>query len=160
QRPYVMSQNSGTIGFQGITDGTSNTALWSEGVTGSNLPIQAGTGKLNEFRTFFVTPGTQTNPQNLPVGNQTVVTAFLAQCNSIPVGTVGNTTTPRGISWQVTHPYFANYGMYNHVNIPNSRSCTNVPYFVPQSGLLGLDVYGSSPPTSFHTGGVNVAMCD
>jgi prepilin-type N-terminal cleavage/methylation domain-containing protein/prepilin-type processing-associated H-X9-DG protein len=158
--PYVMSQNSGTIGLQGVTDGTSNTALWSEGISGSNLPIQAGTGKLNEHRTFFVTPGTQQNPQNLPIGNQLVVTQFLAQCNSIPTATVGNTTTPRGINWQVTHPYFANYGMYNHVSAPNSRACTNVPYFIPQSGLLGLDVYGTSPATSFHPGGVNVAMCD
>jgi prepilin-type N-terminal cleavage/methylation domain-containing protein/prepilin-type processing-associated H-X9-DG protein len=158
--PYQMSQNSGTIGFQGVTDGTSNTALWSEGVSGSNLPIQAGTGKLQEFRTFFQTPGTNQNPQNLPIGNQTFVTSFLAQCNSIPTASVGNTTTPRGINWQITHPYFANYGMYNHVSAPNSRSCTNVPYYVPQSGLLGLDVYGTSPPTSFHTGGVNVAMCD
>jgi prepilin-type N-terminal cleavage/methylation domain-containing protein/prepilin-type processing-associated H-X9-DG protein len=157
---YAMSQNSGTIGFQGVTDGTSNTALWSEGVSGSNLPIQAGSGKLNEHRTFFVTPGTQQNPTNMPIGSQIAVTQFLAQCNSIPSGTTGNITTPRGINWQVSHPYFANYGMYNHVSAPNSRSCSNVPFFTPQSGLIGLDVYGSSPATSFHPGGVNVTMAD
>jgi prepilin-type N-terminal cleavage/methylation domain-containing protein/prepilin-type processing-associated H-X9-DG protein len=159
-QPYSMSQNNGTIGFQGITDGLSNTALWSEGVSGSNLPIQAGTGRVNELRTFFVTPGTQGNPQNMPAGIQTAVTSFLAQCNSVRTGIVGNTTTPRGINWQVSHPYFANYSMYNHVSAPNSRSCTNVQYYQPQSGLLGLDVYGTSPPTAFHQGGVNVAMCD
>ena len=54
------------------------------------------------------------------------VTSFLAQCNSLPIGTLGNTTTPRGLYWQVSHPYYANYGMYNHVGAPNSRQCSNI----------------------------------
>jgi prepilin-type N-terminal cleavage/methylation domain-containing protein/prepilin-type processing-associated H-X9-DG protein len=157
---YPMSQNNGTIGFQGVTDGLSNTALWSEGVSGSNLPIAAGSGRLNELRTFFQTPGTQTNFNNLTIGVPAVVTQFLAQCNAVPFGTVGNTTTPRGLYWQVSHPYYANFGMYNHVSGPNTRQCSNIAQQATLSQYLGLDVYGSSPPTSFHQGGVNVAMCD
>jgi len=156
---YPMSQNNGTVGFQGVTDGTSNTALWSEGVSGSNLPIQAGTGKLQEFRTFFQAPGTQANFNNLPVGIPAAVTQFIGQCTSAAIGSVGNTTSPRGINWQVSHPYYANYGMYNHVSAPNSRQCSNIA-IAAGGGTPGLDIYGTSPPTSFHTGGVNVSMCD
>jgi len=158
---YPMSQNNGVIGFQGVTDGLSNTALWSEAVSGSNLPIQAGTGKINELRTFFQA-GTQNNFNTLPVGIPNGVTSFLAQCNSLQIGTLGNTTTPRGLYWQVSHPYYANYSMYNHVGAPNSRQCSNVSSGVGGAAAFfpGLDVYGTSPPTSFHQGGVNVTMCD
>jgi prepilin-type processing-associated H-X9-DG protein len=129
-------------------------------VSGSNLPIQAGTGTLNERRTFFQAPGTSSNFNSLQVGIQSAVTQFLAQCNSVQLGTLGNTTTPRGVSWQASHPYYADYGMYNHVSAPNSRQCSNIAQSATPSGLLALDVYGTSPPTSFHQGGVNVAMCD
>ena len=158
---YPMSQNNGTIGFQGVTDGLSNTALWSEGVSGSNLPVTSGTGKVNELRTFFQA-GTASNFNSLPVGIPNGVTSFLAQCSSLPFGVLGNTTTPRGQYWQASHPYYANYSMYNHVGAPNSRQCSNVAQSVGGAASFypGLDVYGTSPPTSFHQGGVNVTMCD
>jgi prepilin-type processing-associated H-X9-DG protein len=156
---YPLSQNSGTIGFSGITDGTSNTALWSEAASGSNIPVIAGTGKLSELRTFFAA-GTQSNWNNVVIGAPNAVTQFLAQCVSLAPGTVGNSTTPRGANWQVTMPYYANYGMYNHVGGPNSRQCSNIVVPSTVGGGPGLDVYGTSPPTSFHQGGVNVAMCD
>ena len=66
------------------------------------------TGKVNELRTFF-TAGTSSNPNSLPIGSPNGVTAFLAKCNSIRLGSLGNTTTPRGQYWQVSHPYYANY---------------------------------------------------
>ena len=130
-----MTQNNGTIGFQGVTDGLSNTALWSEGVSGSNLPVQAGTGKLNELRTFFQA-GTSNNANSLPIGSPNGVTSFLAQCNSLQIGTLGNTTTPRGLYWQVSHPYYANYSMYNHVGAPNSRQCSNVAAKLRRGGVI------------------------
>ena len=56
----------------------------------------------------------------------------------------------------MSFPYYANYGMYNHVGAPNSRQCSNVAI-----DLVGLDIYGTSPPTSLHApGGVNMCMCD
>ena len=156
-----MSQNNGTIGFQGVTDGLSNTALWSEGVSGSNLPIQAGTGKLNELRTFFQA-GTQNNFNSLPIGQPERGHLVPGAVQLAGIGSLGNTTTPRGLYWQVSHPYYANYSMYNHVGAPNSRQCSNVAQSVGGAAAFypGLDVYGTSPPTSFHQGGVNVTMCD
>jgi prepilin-type N-terminal cleavage/methylation domain-containing protein/prepilin-type processing-associated H-X9-DG protein len=156
---YPMSQNNGTIGFQGVTDGTSNTALWSEAVSGTNLPVLTGSGKFSEFRGFFAA-GTQNNWNGLVIGQPAVVSLFLARCNGLATGTLSIAPTGqvgglRGTSWQISLPYYANYAMYNHVSAPNSRQCSNIAL-----DQVGLDVYGTSPPTSFHPGGVNVAMAD
>jgi prepilin-type processing-associated H-X9-DG protein len=154
-----MSQNNGTIGFQGVTDGTSNTALWSEAVSGTNLPVLTGSGKFSEFRGFFATGG-GTSWNGLVIGQPNFVSLFLARCNSLPTGTLsiapqGQVGGLRGTSWQISLPYYANYQMYNHVSAPNSRQCSNIAL-----DQVGLDIYGTDPPTSFHPGGVNVAMCD
>src|SRR4051812_9673241 len=47
---FPMMQSFGTIGFQSISDGLSHTALWSEAVTGTNMPVVAGTGKVAEMQ--------------------------------------------------------------------------------------------------------------
>ena len=153
---YPMSGNTGPVGLQSVTDGTSNTALWSEAVTGTNLPVVAGSGKIAEMRGFF---STNFSPSwNSVVSTPAYVAQFLAACNTVPTGTLAsgpNGTGNRGTSWQISFPYYANYSMYNHVGGPNSRQCGNI-----QTDSIGLDVYGTSPPTSLHTGGVNVCMCD
>jgi prepilin-type N-terminal cleavage/methylation domain-containing protein/prepilin-type processing-associated H-X9-DG protein len=151
-----MIQNATSIGLAAVTDGTSNTALWSEAVSGSPLPVIAGTGKINEMRGFFNTNFTN-NPNNLIRSTQ-AVQQFLVQCNLIPPNTLAsgvNGTGLRGTSWQMSFPYYANYGMYNHVSSPNSRQCGNA-----QIDVIGLDIYGTNPPTSLHGSGVNVAFAD
>jgi len=159
---YPNGQSAGLIGFQAITDGTSNTALWGEAVSGTNLQIRTGSsgGKQAELRYFF--PGSQqTNFNSLTalLGNANAVTQFVGTCNGLPAGTPA-TMAPDGTSlcgslWQVSNPYYANFGMYNHVSSPNSRQCSNI-----KLDNLGLDVYGTSPPTSLHQGGVNICMAD
>jgi len=155
---YPNAQTSGTVGLASVTDGTSNTALWSEGVSGTNLQVVAGTGRVPEMRGFFNTNFT-TNPNTL-VRSANQVLQFLAACNSIPPGTLasspnGTGVGTRGLSWQISYPYYANYGMYNHVGGPNNRQCG-----CAQSDPAGLDVFGTSNATSLHPGGVNMAMCD
>jgi len=156
---YPGAQTAGLVGLSSITDGTSNTALWSEGVSGTNLRILAGSGKVSEMRGFFNTNFT-VNP-NLLTPSQLVVQQFLAACNAVPVGTIaaspGNTGNgTRGLTWQVSFPYYANYGMYNHVGGPNSRQCSATT----DPNGVGLDIFGTSNATSLHNGGVNVAMAD
>jgi prepilin-type N-terminal cleavage/methylation domain-containing protein/prepilin-type processing-associated H-X9-DG protein len=153
-----LTQNAGTFGMSSVTDGTSNTALWSEAVTGSVLPVYAGvSGKDGEKRGFFTT-NYSSNPFTL-VPTAVGVRAFLVACNQVPTGTPAtgpNNGGLRGTSWQISFPYYANYQMYNHVGVPNSRQCSNV-----QIDNVGLDIYGTSPPTSFHApGGVNMCMAD
>jgi len=151
-----MVQNANTIDLSAITDGTSNTALWSEAVSGSPTPVTAGSGKFSEVRGFFNT-NFAPNPNTL-VQSPLQVQQFIVQCGLIAPGTLAvgpNGGGLRGTSWQMSFPYYANYGMYNHVTTPNTRQCTCSPI-----DTIGLDIYGTSPPTSFHPGGVNMAFCD
>jgi prepilin-type N-terminal cleavage/methylation domain-containing protein/prepilin-type processing-associated H-X9-DG protein len=159
QIAYPNNTTTGVVGFASITDGTSNTALFSEGVSGTNLPVQAGQGRIPEMRVFFQTNFT-TNANTL-LRTPAQVLQFLAACNVVPVGTLasapgGTGTGSRGLSWQISYPYYANFGMYNHVGGPNNRQCA----CASDGNLAGLDVFGTSNATSLHLGGVNVAMCD
>lgn len=155
---YPNAQTAAVVGFASVTDGTSNTALWSEAVSGTNSQVIAGTGRVPEMRGFFNT-FFATDPNTLfRTPNQVV--AFLAACGNLQAGTLasdatGTGTGSRGLSWQISYPYYANYGAYNHVGPPNGRQCGCV-----QTDPIGLDVFGTSNATSLHLGGVNVGMCD
>src|SRR5581483_11585096 len=78
---YPMSANTGTIGLGAISDGTSNTALGGEAVTGSGLPVFTGAGADQEKRGFFATnfATSWTNLIQTPAG----VLQFIAACKSI-----------------------------------------------------------------------------
>jgi len=159
QANYPNAQTAGLVGLSSVTDGTSNTSLFSEGVSGTNMQIIAGSGKVSEMRGFFNTNFTS-NPISL-FRSQATVLQFLAACNAVPPGTIaaspGNTGAGiRGLTWQVSFPYYANYGMYNHVGGPNSRQCSATT----DPNGVGLDIFGTSNATSLHNGGVNVVMAD
>jgi len=145
--PADLGGTAGIIAFQAITDGTSNTALWSEAVTTTSSQVVAGSGQQEKRGAF------NTMANNL-TRTAAAVLQFLGQCKAVPAGTVSMNRS-RGTSWQVIYPYYSNYNFYNHVGPPNSRQCGNA-----QINDWGLDVYGTSPPTSLHPGGVNVAMAD
>jgi prepilin-type N-terminal cleavage/methylation domain-containing protein/prepilin-type processing-associated H-X9-DG protein len=155
---YPNGQTVGQTGLASVTDGTSNTALWSEAVSGTNSQVISGTGRIPEMRGFFNTFFTTDPNTLLRTPNQ--VFLFLAACTNIPAGTLASAaggigTGSRGLSWQISYPYYANFGMYNHVGPPNGRQCG-----CAQLDPVGLDVFGTSNATSLHPGGVNVAMCD
>jgi prepilin-type processing-associated H-X9-DG protein len=83
------------------------------------------------------------------------VLQFVSLCSGLPGSTLP-TDGERGVQWQATYPGYTNWDVYNHVGAPNSTQCGNLA----NNPTIGNDVYGSSPPTSFHNGGVNVAFCD
>jgi len=135
------------ITLAAVTDGTSNTALWSEGITGTNQSVVTGTGRNREARGVF-----PTNFNNRTRSNATVM-ATLAACQALPPGTA-SIRNDRGAGWQYTYPSYVN-NLYNHVGPPNSRRCANAP-----PNTWSLDLWGVEPPTSFHPGGVNLTMTD
>jgi prepilin-type N-terminal cleavage/methylation domain-containing protein/prepilin-type processing-associated H-X9-DG protein len=138
-----------TIGLESVTDGTSNTSLWSEAATPPSNPatVLAGSGKFAENRVFFALSVNNT------VGTPAAVQQYLSQCQGIPAGTPASSAR-MGYQWWTTYPSYLN-SLYNHVGPPNSRQCQNNPL-----DSWGLDIYGTGPPNSYHPGGVNVCMAD
>ena len=138
-----------TIGVAAVTDGTSNTSLWSEMLTPPAVNPVTGTGKYGENRAFFPSPGA--NLTATPAGVQ----QFLSQCQNIPPGTAAGSSN-MGYQWWTSFPDYVTSN-YNHVGPPNSRQCQNNP---PLGESWAMDIYGSASPNSLHPGGVNMCFAD
>ena len=144
----LMPTVRGSVGVQSVTDGTSNTSLWSEMLTPPATGVVAGTGKNFESRAFF--------NANAPNATPTLagVLQFLAACQSIPPGTAAGSSN-MGYQWWSTFPGYV-INNYNHVGTPNTRQCQSSANI----DAWGLDVYGTASPNSLHPGGVNVGFAD
>ena len=148
--PDLVMSTARTIGIQAVTDGTSNTSLWSEMMTPPATPtsVVAGMGELFENRVFFFTSALNITP------TPASVLAFLGACNALPPGTPAQNST-MGYQWSTAYPSYVNSN-FNHVGTPNTRQC--------QSGnrldTVGIDIYGTASPNSLHPGGVNVGFAD
>jgi prepilin-type N-terminal cleavage/methylation domain-containing protein/prepilin-type processing-associated H-X9-DG protein len=155
--PKSAGYSSTVTTFASFLDGTSNTAMWSEAVSGttSRSSIPVGAGREREKRVYYATSNDyRSQPKSIATVNQ-----FLAVCTNLPRGTVPD-SGDRGTSWQMAYPAYCNYNFYNHVGPPNSRQCSAAARAIRGDNTWGLDVWGTDPPTSSHPGGVNVCMAD
>jgi prepilin-type N-terminal cleavage/methylation domain-containing protein/prepilin-type processing-associated H-X9-DG protein len=142
-----------------ITDGTSNTALFSEVVTGTNnaSAVFSQDSNPNNWKRvhFYPTPGAPGSTLGQPPAAALAgVNQMVAACKNLPPGQQGQGGV-RG-DWYYAYPAYINYAMYNHMGSPNSKACASAAAV----DSWGLDPWGSAPPTSFHPGGVNVGMAD
>lgn len=129
-----------------ISDGTSNTIMYSERlVNTSNYSSQAGNpavvaGELVPYKTTIaMVPGVHNNPLSCR-------TAVNGQYLAVGTRHQGN----GGKYWHDGHPCYVGF---NTILPPNAPSCID-------SIAWGDGGPGILPPTSQHTGGVNVAMAD
>src|SRR5262245_18106689 len=109
----------------------SNTAMFSEKLRGRGTP---------DIRTDMLT---MPNASTLDQAYQT--------CNSQAV-TATPLTSKQGASWVMGEMCCTTY---NHVNPPNARTCAGIG-FPGNMANMAMVV----PPSSFHTGGVNVLLGD
>ncbi|WP_165251218.1 DUF1559 domain-containing protein [Paludisphaera soli] len=143
--------NSATVKIASITDGTSNTALFSEVLTGANDASTARPGVMPKAkRGYFYQKDISAFPATADGVN-----ANLALCYALPPTTQGFGAS-RG-DWFLGYPFYVNYSVYNHMGTPNTTACST-----NESGgnSTGQDRFGPAPPNSNHSGGVNMALSD
>jgi prepilin-type N-terminal cleavage/methylation domain-containing protein len=124
---YYLSKNT----FASITDGTSNTALFSEKMRGKGSPDQ------------------RTDMFTMP--NQSTLDATYSTCMSLP-DTATPLTSKQGASWVMGEMCCTTY---NHVAPPNSRTCAGIG-FPGNMANMAMQVTASSG----HSGGGNVRFGD
>jgi prepilin-type N-terminal cleavage/methylation domain-containing protein/prepilin-type processing-associated H-X9-DG protein len=157
---YNNSNNQGAVSTQSITDGTSNTAMWSECLIGINDP---GTGYGNRVlrsdpkavRAMFQISITLNPDQGGPGGTE--AQSFAQMCASIPGSQVSMGTRNVGCHWQLGMFYALPNNAYTHVNAPNTPRCT---YTNSEDPNYWCGTMCSIAPTSNHPGGVNVCFAD
>jgi len=161
---WGADSNLGFFGFEGVTDGTANTGLFSEkllgwpnGNQGGNLTINLPDAK----RGIYVLPnlpGTY-NQQTGP--GAAAAMAGVQACQSIPITSAqatNNTGWLNGFSWAIGYEWYWVVNCYTHYNTPNKLTCLNQTSD-PQPGVWGGGV-GLSTAGSNHPGGVNVCFTD
>ena len=153
------------IGIQSITDGTSNTGLFSERLL-SLYPYTGGTGTTvypqatNGWRAVFAGPsiGAQTST----IASNTAL-AFAQTCSSLGGSTGTTLSNIVGVQMMVGHPAYITQSSYMHWTAPNSVSCSNGADLVPTTVLpllAAIGPYGSASASSLHSGGVNLCFAD
>ena len=133
------------VTFASVTDGLSNTVIFSEFVKGKYQTNSTGLDQ--SWLMSKVSYTNRTTPINLD--------AAVADCQAsttIFQETAGTNWDRKG-EWWVLHTCGAG-GCYSHINAPNKKAC----FF---AGQTSLDSYFSMiNASSYHSGGVNVAMLD
>lgn len=124
--------NQSQVKFASITDGTSNTVMFSEHLRSP--------GRFDPRVSMFMMPETYTLEETHTV------------CQGLDPYTTPTICDSYGNCWAWGETCCT---IYNHVSTPNSRTCGAIPF--PGSQVnMAMDV----PASSNHPNGVNVVLCD
>jgi prepilin-type N-terminal cleavage/methylation domain-containing protein/prepilin-type processing-associated H-X9-DG protein len=152
--------NCGPVSLQRITDGTSNTSLYSErliGLRGASPSTTLRNNKDWKRLVFDVTVSGKAGPNSGVAGAMALVSA----CQSLPPTTQPHATWGSGAYWLAGYPLHVVINGYLHAGTPNRESCNNYQgSFSSSSWIYFVNPQGSAPPTSNHPGGVNICFAD
>jgi prepilin-type N-terminal cleavage/methylation domain-containing protein/prepilin-type processing-associated H-X9-DG protein len=170
---YTNGNSGSTFGIESVTDGSSNTAMFSETLMGSGPvgPISlAATNRTSTYLWFVPIPNFF--DQGPAGGVQALL--FMQACKGLPGITLSVGTLPpaNGNIWLAGNAGSSlMWDAYNHFMPPNSTACaasndTNVNP-TGGGGSIPTSVYGgwgtfmdALPPSSNHPGGVNITFAD
>ena len=155
------------VGMQAITDGTSNTALFSERLlsqypyrtNGSRTKATVYANGIAGLRAIFMGPVAAPPSSVAPGAPTTSTTAYLfAQgCQSIGSSIPAELPASMGITMLTGGPVFLGLSSYVHWTVPNTPPCIN-PSDKTVQDFIGP--YGAPSANSLHLGGVNVCFAD
>lgn len=133
--PNGVFYNQSHVKIADITDGTSQTAMFSEHLRGGRLGVNPrGTNVI------FLIP------------NQNTLAGTYAACQSLNPRSALLMCMDMGECWAMGEDCCT---QYNHVSPPNTLYCGGAGF---QGSMVNMSM--DSPPSSGHTGGVNVLFCD
>jgi prepilin-type N-terminal cleavage/methylation domain-containing protein/prepilin-type processing-associated H-X9-DG protein len=167
--PTSSSGQLQVISMASITDGTSNTAAFSERLLaynayGSTTTVYPSGGN-NAMRAIF--QGTYpAAPSSVGAGMLTTTNPavlFMKGCQSIPATTPALYTSTIGMEMIAGHPAYLTLSSYVHWTTPNTPPCQNSIdnwNVSPTLGVGFIGAYGAPSANSLHPGGVNVCFCD
>ena len=148
----AITANLGPVGVESITDGASNTAMFSEHLVGLSNGAGATPGSQKGKRVSFSAPGSGVTPDS---ANAVQALAFYQACRSVSStqGATGSTQWT-GAVWGGSHAGTFRFNSYSHVNTPNGITCSSSTGEDPGNYATAITA------TSNHSGGVNVCMSD
>jgi prepilin-type N-terminal cleavage/methylation domain-containing protein/prepilin-type processing-associated H-X9-DG protein len=152
------SPGYGPIKIGQVTDGTSNTALISERLIGTqndSIPRSSNQAKRASF------PGPMASDWSPPVDPPNpaqLAMQYYQACQTITGSTLSVGSHEIGAMWHASSPYNQT-GVYNHWGPPNFITCLDPGVDIPYIGAWG-GPNSILTATSNHPGGVNVAFCD
>jgi prepilin-type N-terminal cleavage/methylation domain-containing protein/prepilin-type processing-associated H-X9-DG protein len=158
---FFNNANLASFGIASASDGTSNTALFSEHLLALDFNVfdapspNAAVGTGNAKRGLFQLSLSLNVDQNDLATTQ----AFVNACKSLPGGTLPSTDDAFGAEWLLNQAYTTANITYSHVMTPNTISCTGAQAFVTSDSQWG-GLAAAITATSNHPGGVNVGFSD